>query len=65
MDRSVPEGGRVAASEQLQPLYDVKNLVGQQQSHLQAILAQMQVLLSGMGPLPLVSSGCTSIPSIY
>ena len=43
MDRSVPEGGRAAASEQMQPLYEVKNMVGQQGQELQAISQQLQV----------------------
>lgn len=43
MDRQVPEGGKAAASEQLQPIYETKNLVSQQGKQLEAIYMQMQV----------------------
>ena len=44
MDRSVPEGGKASTSEQLQPVYEIKNMVGQQQVQMEAITKQIQVL---------------------
>ena len=46
MDRSVPEGGKAATSEQLQPIYEIKNEVGQQKMVLDAIAKHMQVKAS-------------------
>ncbi len=43
MDRSVPEGGKAATSEQLQPVYEIKNTVGQQKVMLEGIAKHIQV----------------------
>ena len=43
MDRSVPQGAPVAASEQLQPVYETKTLVQQNGQLLQSIESHLQV----------------------
>ena len=43
MDRSVPQGAPVAASEQLQPVYETKTLVQQNRQLLQSIESHLQV----------------------
>ena len=48
MDRSVPEGSRATASEQMQPVYEIRNQVGQQQQQLDAISTLIQVACVAM-----------------
>jgi len=43
MDRSVPEGGKATASEQLQPIYELKNEIGQQKLLMDAMAKHLQV----------------------
>lgn len=43
MDRSVPAGGKATASEQMQPLYELKNLVSQQSKQLEEFSLHLQV----------------------
>ena len=42
-DRSVPQGAKVTASEQLQPVYEVRNLVQQNSQRLAAMEKHLKV----------------------
>ena len=42
-DRSVPVGGQAAASEQMQPVYETKALVAEQDKKLEIIMLQLKV----------------------
>lgn len=50
MDRSVPQGAPVAASEQLQPVYETKTLVQQNRQLLQSIESHLQTFSTHCPP---------------
>ena len=43
VERSVPEGSKVTMSEQLQPVYETKNIVVETQRSVQALQASIKV----------------------
>lgn len=53
MDRSVPQGSKATASEQMQPLYETKTLVQQTTKQLASIEQHLKV------------TQCTTVPHLY
>ena len=57
LDRSVPQGAPVAASEQLQPVYETKTMVQQNGQLLQAIEKHLKVRCGSQGDIGLEGGG--------
>ena len=49
VDRSVPQGAKVTTSEQLQPVYETKNLVQQNSKQLEGIESHLKVGCRSVG----------------